>query len=88
MIPTDLFPRLTVHNHRTTSPASTLYNCIAWAQGDTQNWWQPGLHWPFATHPLDDTIEELKRVFEALGHSECDSRFNDGRLVSGELLDT
>jgi len=79
MISTILFPRLTAANHRVTSPPSTSYNCIAWAVGDTQNWWQPGLHWPFPPHPLDDTITELKRVFETLGYQEC----SDGGLEQG-----
>ena len=25
-----------------------LRRCIGWAAGDPDNWWQPGLHWPFA----------------------------------------
>src|SRR6266446_6119334 len=71
MIATACFPRLTPQNHRITSPPSTTYNCIAWATGDTENWWQPGLHWPFPGHPLDDTVEELKKVFDSLGFDEC-----------------
>jgi hypothetical protein len=65
------FPRLTPTNHRITSPPSIHYNCIAWAIGDTSIWWQPGLHWPFPTHPLDDTVEELKRAFATVGYAEC-----------------
>jgi hypothetical protein len=71
MIAYSFFPRLKAANHRVTSPPTTLYNCIAWAVGDTNNWWQAGLHWPFPTHPLDDTVAELKRVFESLGYQEC-----------------
>ena len=40
MIPDQGFPRLTPENHRTTSPAAIDYNCVAWAAGDTKNWWQ------------------------------------------------
>lgn len=65
------FPRLTPTNHRVTSPPSIVYNCIAWAAGDASIWWQSGLHWPFASHPFDDTVEELKRVFQTLGYEEC-----------------
>jgi hypothetical protein len=71
MISTSSFPRLILHYHRVTSPATATYNCFAWAVGDTDNWWQPGLHWPFVTHPFDDTVEELKRVFRTLGYEEC-----------------
>lgn len=71
MISADLFPRLTADNHRVTSPPSTSYNCIAWAAGDTTNWWQPGVHWPFPTDPFIDTVAELQRVFESLGYAPC-----------------
>ena len=50
MIPPSDFPRLTPDNHHISSPASTDYNCIVWAAGDTAHWWQPGGHWPV---PLD-----------------------------------
>lgn len=71
MIPANLFPRLTAQNHRVTSPPPTDYNCIAWAAGDTEHWWQPGLHWPRPTHPFDDTIAELQKVFETLAYQPC-----------------
>jgi hypothetical protein len=79
MISNTSFPRLTAQNHRITNPPTTQYNCIAWAAGDTKNWWQPGLYWPFPTNPFDDTIGELKRVFESLGYQEC----QDGVLEQG-----
>ncbi len=47
------FPRLTAANHRQTSPPDVDYNCIAWAAGDAEHWWQPGLYWPTAA-PRDD----------------------------------
>jgi hypothetical protein len=34
-----LFPRLRGTAYRITSPASEVYNCIAWAAGDTEHWW-------------------------------------------------
>ena len=71
MIPPHLFPRMTSQNHRVSSPPSTTYNCIAWAAGDDKNWWQPGLCWPFATDPFDDSVAELQRVFEAMGYLAC-----------------
>jgi len=39
MIPLDQFPRLTAARYRVTSPATTDYNCVAWAAGDTEHWW-------------------------------------------------
>jgi hypothetical protein len=71
MIVASQFPRLTPQNHRITSSPSVSYNCIAWAAGDTVNWWQPGLYWPFLVSPFDDTITELQRVFESLGFVAC-----------------
>jgi hypothetical protein len=41
----DDFPRLTAQNHRSTSPATPDYNCVAWAAGDLEHWWQPGVYW-------------------------------------------
>jgi hypothetical protein len=31
------FPRLTPHNHRITSPATAMYNCVAWAAEDAEH---------------------------------------------------
>jgi hypothetical protein len=67
----DDFPRLTAHNHRVTSPPSPDYNCIAWAAGDVERWWQPGEFWPVATPPDDYGIEALGRAFRALGYEDC-----------------
>jgi len=36
-------PYLTTNNSAVTSPKSNVYNCIAWAVGDMENWW-----WPFS----------------------------------------
>ena len=73
MIAAALFPRLVAENHRITSPPDTTYNCIGWAAGDVANWWQAGLYWPFPSHPLDDTVAELRKVFQSLGYTECPS---------------
>ncbi len=71
MIPTDLFPRLTPGNHRTTSPASPDYNCVAWAAGDTEHWWQPGVFWPVPTEPDDFGLKTLQQAFAAQGYQGC-----------------
>jgi hypothetical protein len=62
MIPAHHFPRLTAQNHRVTNPPSTACNCIAWAVGDTQSKWKPGLHWPLPTDPRIDTVGELQKT--------------------------
>jgi hypothetical protein len=65
-------PRLTPQNHRVTSPAAIEYNCIAWAAGDTENWWQPGVYWPVETPVSNYGINALEAAFRALGFEACD----------------
>jgi hypothetical protein len=64
MNPDQDFPRLTPENHRTTSPAAIDYNCVAWAAGDTENWWQPGVFWPAQTPPDEFGISTLEDAFK------------------------
>jgi hypothetical protein len=71
MLPKNDFPRLTDANHRITSPANPEYNCVAWAAGDTEHWWQPGLFWPAIPVPDDYGIGTLEQAFLALGFQEC-----------------
>ena len=66
------FPRLTPSNHRVTSPATTDYNCIAWAHGDIERWWQPGVYWQPADWPEDDVgLDALISVFSRTGYVAC-----------------
>ena len=51
---------------------STQYNCIAYAAGDTSNWWEPSerRYWPdYATRSY--SIESLIEVFAGLGFQRC-----------------
>ncbi len=76
------FPHLTEHNHRVTSPATEIYNCVAWAAEDVDHWWQPGriLVKP-ANWPKDDFgLKALEQAFRALGYENCEM---DGGLESG-----
>ncbi len=66
------FPRLTPENHRVTSPPAIEYNCIAWAAGDTENWWQPGVYWPIDSPEPEYGIAALEAAFRALGFEPCD----------------
>lgn len=66
------FPRLTPENHRVTSPPAIEYNCIAWAAGDTENWWQPGVYWPVESPAPGYGIAALEETFKALGFEPCD----------------
>jgi hypothetical protein len=59
------------------SIATDIYNCIAFAFGDTQNWWWPGKgfgrYWP-PGFPNDDSVVTLVKIFGAHGYFVCDSQ--------------
>jgi hypothetical protein len=63
------FPRLTADNYRVTSPATTDYNCVAWAAGETERWWEPGVHWPVPAETYGPEVLEL--AFRSLGYEPC-----------------
>src|SRR5262249_31187994 len=69
------FPNLRVSGYRTTGPATNRYNCIAWAAGDQDAWWQPELtdaYWPEGI-PADGTVQCLVSLFQSLGYQVCAS---------------
>lgn len=71
------FPRLTPDNHRVTSPAMIDYNCIAWAAGDTERWWQPGVFWPIESPPDEYGIGILEAALASLGFEACNEEGPD-----------
>ncbi len=70
-----LFPRLRGTTYRITSPASDVYNCIAWAASDTEHWWWPGdparTYWPLGVPHLE-TLEAFRDAFATLGYVICE----------------
>jgi hypothetical protein len=70
-----LFPRLRGTAYRTTSPASDVYNCIAWAAGDTEHWWWPGdparTYWPPGS-PTLEALDAFRDAFATLGYAVCE----------------
>ena len=61
-------------------PPSDRYNCIAYAAGDTRQWWDytPGRYWPpHATR--SESIESLQEAFTGLGFKGCE----DGSIDPG-----
>jgi hypothetical protein len=70
------FPDLRPGSYRVTSPEDAAYNCVAWAAGRTDAWWQAvpaaGYYWPDDA-PWDGRVASLVRVFELLGFEGCDS---------------
>jgi hypothetical protein len=62
-----------------TSPRTRLYNCIAFAAGETHRWWWPvAAYWP-AGIPNEETIDAFVAAFGTLGYSTCE----DGNLETG-----
>ena len=70
------FPRLRETGYRITSPASSEYNCIAWAVGGSDRWWWPDpsgvSYWPEEA-PRQATIEAFLAAFSTLGFEPCSS---------------
>ena len=73
------FPRLTPANHRVTSPATRVYNCVAWAVGEDQRWWEPGKFWPCPLLGNNFTVDDVIAAFRTAGYDVC----ADGVLVAG-----
>jgi hypothetical protein len=81
------FPNLDANNHRVTSEATAIYNCVGWAAiADTSQWWQagnaPGFFWPHGV-PMDESLAAYEKLFESLGYKACD---NDSVEVSFEKI--
>jgi hypothetical protein len=70
----DAFPLLESEGFRETSPATKDYNCIAWAAGQTTQWWWPEENatyfWP-ESQPRAATLESFHQAFETLGYLSC-----------------
>lgn len=79
--PQDL-PDLTNQNCTLTSPATPLYNCIAWAAGDDSRWWEPDpfqqYYWP-PNIPRDFTTDAYLQAYGTIGYRLCfDGGFEEG----------
>lgn len=72
------FPRISEQGFRVTSEIDFHYNCIAWAVGDTQRFWWPGVqgarstpyYWPKGA-PYAKTIEAFAQAFATEGYERC-----------------
>src|ERR1700720_1988302 len=71
-----VFPALVGTKYSEESAETDVYNCIAFAFGDTSQWWWPrkrfGDYWP-PGFPLSDSVDVLIRIFEVHGYSTCDT---------------
>lgn len=73
------FPGLRDTEYEIKSPRDSSYNCIAFAVGDTSNFWYDagvsGYYWPPGT-PSADTLNGWVKVFADHGYRETsDDRF-------------
>ncbi len=77
-----LFPRLFGNEYRLTSRKSRRYNCLAWAIGDTDVWWDAGAGglWPDGV-PDDGSVLAAIRFFEHFGYT----RAANAKLEKGVL---
>jgi hypothetical protein len=70
--PNGTFPNLGSFDE--TSPFDPRYNCIAFAAGDDQQWWEPdpsfSYYWP-ANIPREYTVDAYTRAYEVLGYVPC-----------------
>jgi len=66
------FPNLRRDDFKITSPTDVNYNCIAWAGGDTKNWWQPSgaKYYVWLRDDKSESLENYIENFKLLGYSE------------------
>jgi len=68
-----LFPRLRAGSFQITSRPTPLYNCIAFAAGVVDEWWEyrRGYTWPNAGR--NPSLDEAIELFAGLGFAVCDN---------------
>lgn len=69
------FPNLKDTGYQITSPKNRKYNCIAWAVGDQNRWWQPEpaiFYWPTGV-AREISVGAYVAAFAAVGFTECDN---------------
>jgi hypothetical protein len=72
----DAFPGLAQGGYTVTSPHDKKYNCIAYAAGDSGNWWWPvppdvkEVFWP-AGVTRAETLTAFQEAFSSLGFCQC-----------------
>ena len=70
------FPNLRTSTFCKTSEATSEYNCVAWAAGETDRWWWPDStrkkFWPRKAR-REVTMEAFVEAFQSLGYEQCES---------------
>src|SRR5258705_5575171 len=71
-----IIPGLQLTAWQIKSPEDIHYNCIAFAVGDTHNWWEPSgapIHyWPPGVR-VEYSVDSYVRAYEIHGYSRCDN---------------
>lgn len=82
------FPRLATEGYEIVGEPTSGYNCIAYAAGDTNEWWEPTgrRYWPdYATRT--DRMGSLIEVFTGLGFHRCRGNSLEGGYVKVALYE-
>lgn len=70
------FPNLRSEDYEIVRPEDPTYNCVAWAAGRTDAWWEPSTNpthfWPDGASN-NDRIDSLVQVFKALRYEEWEA---------------
>jgi hypothetical protein len=66
-----LFPELRGSDFRLTSRATALYNCIAWAVGVNDDWWEYRHPYTWPKAPRNPTVAAAIAVFVGQGFEQC-----------------
>jgi hypothetical protein len=69
------FPKLKRRPYIITSSKTPIYNCVAWAVDDIQQWWEYGAitslgiptYWP-PGYPAGDTVADVSNVLQGVFH--------------------
>jgi hypothetical protein len=75
-----LFPRLSGNAYQLKSPKARRYNCLAWAAGHNDAWWDAALGgtWPEGV-PDDGSVEAAVYLYERLGYTRAtDATYEEG----------
>lgn len=82
------FPRLARESFEIVGEPTSGYNCIAYAAGDNERWWDYAetRYWPdYATRT--DRMESLIEVFTGLGFQRCRGNSLEGGYVKVALYE-
>jgi hypothetical protein len=70
-------PHLATSGYEIKSEATEIYNCVAFAAGNEEIWWEPtlyeieGVYWPEGV-PRSYDLDSFAAVYEQLGFEPCE----------------